>query len=210
MSGLFVVFEGIDGSGKSTQVTQTAEWLFNLNKRHHVTLTREPGRSEYGVRLREILGSETDPYQRSFELARLFIEDRVTHAQSLVRPALAYGGIVLCDRYKHSTLAFQGAQGLPIEELVAMHPADLPVPDLTLIFDLPVKEAVRRMGAADRKVTEMFERDPAFAEKLRSNYRNVQEFLPGEYIRVIDAARPVDVIQSDVRGLLLPYLNRVA
>ncbi len=117
---------------------------------------------------------------------------------------------MLSDRYKHSTLAFQGAQGMFVDELIEMHPKRLPIPDITFIFDLPVEEAMKRMRGADRPVPEMFERDPAFVGKLRTNYRTMQRALPSEYIQIVDANRSIDVVQAEVRSLILPYLNRVA
>ncbi len=208
MTGLFIVCEGLDGCGKGTQAGKLVDYLFKKNKRHHILYTREPGRSDYGAEIRHILKEESDPYQRGVKMAQLFVDDRKNHVNNAIKPILAYGGIVVSDRYKHSTLAYQAVQGIPLDKLIAMHQG-LPAPDLTLIFDLPVNEALRRAAADEqREYKEVFEKKQ-FQEQLREKYLELPKRL-AEPIQVVDANRSIDAIFQDVVAAITPLLSRVA
>lgn len=207
--GLFIVCEGIDGCGKQTQAGRLVTWLFGKNKRHHVLYTREPGRSDDGVEIRRILKEEQDPYQRGVKLAQLFVNDRKEHVEKLIVPVLEYGGIAVSDRYWHSTKAYQQTQGVPLDELVQMHKG-LPVPDLTMLFDLPVEEALRRVASDEhREYKEVFEKKD-FQEELRKKYLDLVHQLSAERIVVVDANRKVEDVFKDVVGLVEPLLYKVA
>ncbi len=206
--GLFVVLEGIDGCGKGTQMKRLANKLFDMNKRHHVVMTREPGRSDYGIEIRKILAETNDPYQQGVRLAQLFVDDRRRHVEGIILPTLAYGGIALSDRYKHSTLTFQHAQGIPMDELLAMHEG-LPVPDLTVILDVPSEVGMARIGKdTSREKPESFEK-LEFQEKLRWFYRGLCLTLKDETIKIIDANRKPEEIEIDVLNAVMPYLEKV-
>ena len=172
--GIFVTFEGIEGSGKSTQIRRLASWL-----RGHdipVVVTREPGGTRAGDAIRTIFlgpaGRGLDPW------AELFLVEaaRAQHLEEVVRPALAAGRVVLCDRFTDSTLAYQGSgRGLAQPVIRRLHrlPALRPMPDLTILLDLPVAEglarasgrnaSVRRTGkgrASDTRIDEVMECAP--------------------------------------------------
>ena len=113
--GLFIVFEGIDGCGKSTQIKKFADYLFNKNKHYHVVLTRNPYKD---TDIRGILRQDEDALTQSDKLANLFIEDRRKQAEEIVSPNIEKGHFVISDRYKLSTISYQGAQGIDMNDFL--------------------------------------------------------------------------------------------
>ncbi|HLC44753.1 MAG TPA: dTMP kinase [Patescibacteria group bacterium] len=192
MQGKFIVLEGIDGSGKSWQAKLLVGYLFDKAKNNHVFLTREPYDSPYLADIRRILKESKDPALHAVELAELFVKDRKVHAE-IIKRHLAEGTHVICDRYKHSTLAYQRTQGIAIEKLLAMHEGVL-VPDLTLLFDVPAKIAQARLGAdKTRPYHEVFEIE-AFQEKIRQNFLQLPNYLLGERMVVLDGTGSPEVV----------------
>ncbi|MEM7813952.1 MAG: dTMP kinase [Candidatus Aenigmatarchaeota archaeon] len=192
--GKFIVIEGIDGSGKGTQMCLLAQWLYRKNKNFHILMTREPSLSEHGELVRRLLATSREMSAYAREFLRLFVADRADHIRRLIQPALRYGCIVLCDRYKHSTIAYQQAQGVPFDEIMLAH-KDFLVPDLTIVLDADPRAAlVRNLGDASRQYQEVFEREVAFTEKMRQNYLALPERLKGERIAIVNANRPVDEV----------------
>ena len=114
MRGKFVVFEGIDGSSKGTQLKLSANYLFDLNKEYDVYITREPTRDYKEIRNRMSRAKRTSEDAQYYATA--FFEDRANHVKKYIEPCLNNGTHVLCDRYKHSTLAYQHAQGIDLQE----------------------------------------------------------------------------------------------
>lgn len=188
---LFVVFDGIDGSGKSSALIGVHTFLFSL-KKYRVLSTREPTRGLYGTQIRELLGKEEDPLSTRDELLRLFLEDRREHLRSTIDPFLdsdhTETHIVLCDRYYYSTIAFQGAQGLDIASL-ASHMKEFRKPDICFLFDLDPSIALGRMKGRDK---EKFEKD-GFMQRVRENYLALQDLIP-DRIEIVDASQSTDVI----------------
>jgi dTMP kinase len=135
--------------------------------------------------------------------ATMFVKDRRNHIDNYIEPALGRGTHVLCDRYKHSTLAYQHTQGLPLEQLQAMHEGLL-VPDLTLIFDCDVETAFKRRHTEG--ATDVFEKNAAFQEKLRANYLKLKQALPDEKVVVIRSDRTVEEIAQEVQQLVRAIL----
>jgi len=201
LSGHFVTFEGVDGCGKSTQQTATATWLREQGM--DVVETFEPGATALGAEIRRLLldGGYVPAPQAEF---MLFMADRAQHVHDVIRPALARGAIVLCDRYTDSTCAYQLAgRGLNADVLARMLPvAELGVrPVLTLWFDLPVEEALRRMRnrtAAGEAATRMDEECTAFHQAVRDGFESICKADP-ERVRRIDARGNVAEIQHRVR-----------
>jgi dTMP kinase len=207
--GRFITFEGGEGAGKTTQLARAAAWL-----REHgveVIVTREPGGTPRAERLREILlerGPEAMP--KSCELLLMFAA-RATHLDNLVRPAVARGAWVLCDRFTDATYAYQGGgRGLPvaqIDALVAIVHPDLQ-PDLTLLLDTPVEiglaRAHQRNGhdGPDRFETEQRE----FFERVRVVYLQRAGREPDRF-RVLDATGSVDEVTSQVCASLASLLG---
>lgn len=194
MSGRFLSFEGIDGAGKSTHLEWYAERL--RGEGHSVQLTREPGGSSLAEALRALL--LTRDMSAQTELLLMFAA-RQDHLDRLVRPALAAGDWVLCDRYTDSTLAYQGAgRDTPVERIRTLAEwvhGDL-WPDRTYLFDLPAQLALRRRRqarAADRFEAE----DLAFFQRVRAAYLEQAAAEPGRFL-VIDAARQIDLIRDAI------------
>ncbi|KAL6077203.1 Thymidylate kinase [Balamuthia mandrillaris] len=163
--GRFIVFEGLDGCGKGTQMKLCATFLFDESKDYDVYMTREPTRDF--KQLREAMAKGENVKRDAEWYAKTFVQDRHNHLQNYIVPALERGTHVLCDRFKHSTLAYQHTQGLPLEQLVSMHEG-MPAPDLTFIFDCPAEVAFERRQKDN--ATDVFEKDKEFQRDLRENY----------------------------------------
>jgi dTMP kinase len=193
---MFIVFEGIDGCGKSTQIIRLANFLFNKNKYGHIVLTREPYKKR---EIREILKSNNDPYSQNEEITRLFVEDREEHISEIILPSLQKGEIVISDRYKYSTICYQAAQGMDINELIERQ-KNMPVPDFVFFIDTPSEIAIERMKNDQEKRDDVhkFEKSPEFLEKVRQNYLKMQHLLKEKFI-VIDGRKSKDEIFAEVK-----------
>jgi dTMP kinase len=203
--GLFVVFEGIDGAGTSTQVHYLATYIEELDKYQDVLRTHEPWQSK---EIKDRLEGEKDAYSGAMDIAELFVEDRARHTHKRILPNLKDGGMVICDRYSMSTCAYQWAQGAPLEELMEMHKyRGIIVPDLTFFVDVSREVAEGRMKKAGRPL-EKFERDPGFVDKLIEAYRalthmsNVNSGIFGEVVRINGDEGVVDV-SSEIKEKFL-------
>ena len=205
----FITFEGIDGSGKSTQLRMLASVL--RLRGLDVVVTREPGGTRLGARLRDVLLDAEEQVDPLAELL-VFAADRAQHVRQLVRPALDTGHIVLSDRYADATIAYQGAgRGFPaplVEEVVALATGGL-MPDLTLIFDLPVSEGRARHQRRTDDGTPGDRLDAEaddFHARVREAYLQIASADP-ERVRVIDAARSVEETHTSVLEIVLPLIE---
>lgn len=192
--GRFIVFEGGEGSGKSTQLTLLADRLRGAG--HEVVVTREPGGSPRAERIREILldsdSADLDPRCE----ALLFAAARGDHAATVIRPALQRGAIVLSDRYLDSSVAYQGVARAPGEERIrslSLWATGNLVPDLTVLLDIDPHQGVARAQDANRLEAEPLE----FHEAVRAAFLAFAAADPGHY-RVIAADRPVAEVAADV------------
>lgn len=178
----FVVLEGLDGTGTTTVAGLLAEALQARDLR--VRLTAEPTDGPYGRLLRRHLRHEVTLDPRTAAL--VFTADRADHLAMTIRPALARGRWVICDRYLLSTLAYQGAEGVPRETVMAAS-KDFDVPDVTFLLDVP--DEVRQARMADRGSTERYE-DPSLSDGLRKAYADAVTTLraAGHRIEVLDAS----------------------
>ena len=195
MSGreLFIVLEGIDGSGKSEQSRRLANWLRGLGR--DVLLTSEPTDSEWGRRYRA--WARGDCEATPDQILGFFVEDRKEHVAVLIRPALAKGTVVICDRYVASTLAYQAAQGLDRGALRArMEREGFPEPDLVLWLRVPVDTALIRLGG---DATERFERR-AFLEQVDAEYEALG-------LEPIAAGASEDDVERALRARIAPLLR---
>ncbi len=209
-SGVFIVFEGGDGTGKSTQARMLAEWL-SRDQGHSVVLTREPGSTSLGLLLRDaLLGRAGDLDARAEAL--LFAADRAQHVRSVVRPALTAGDIVISDRFADSSIAYQGAGGVlagdDIAWLSRWASQDL-TPDLTVLLDLPVDWARRRRlrdprrGGREDRVESL---PLSFHDEVRARFLALARREPHRYL-VLDASLTPEELQAEIRRrvrLLLP------
>lgn len=189
MSGKFIVLDGIDGSGKSTQITTLAQRLFTFDKNIDVLMTREPTRRTQ--QLRETMAKPQDPSEHLQFYTRFFIQDRKSHLAETIEPALYSGTHVICDRYKYSTLAYQTAQGGDFDQLLAAHQY-MRVPDLVLILDLDPEIAKTRVQGEEVFDTAGLE----FQIKLRENYLRTLEL--NEPVILIDASQSPEVISEQI------------
>ncbi len=170
-NGLFVVFEGIDGAGKETQINYLQKEIKKLSIYNDVLTTHEPWRSK---ELRERL-KEEDAYSHGEKMAELYVQDRKQHQEKIILPNLEQGVIVLCDRYMLSTFAYQGSQGIAFDRIKQLHEDEgIIKPDLTLFLDVDLKIARTRIKKRN-KTLEKFEKDPKFVKKLINNYRELAE-----------------------------------
>ncbi|MFI8740040.1 dTMP kinase [Stutzerimonas zhaodongensis] len=207
MTGLFITLEGPEGAGKSTN----REYLAQRLREHSldVVLTREPGGTPLAERIRELLLAPADePMNSDTELLLVFAA-RAQHLAQVIRPALARGAVVLCDRFTDATYAYQGGgRGLPtprIEQLESFVQGEMR-PDLTLIFDLPVEIGLSRAAARGR--LDRFEQEGLeFFEAVRSAYLNRAQQDRQRY-RVVDAGQSLAAVQQSLDRLLPEVLER--
>lgn len=203
--GVFITFEGPEGSGKTSQLRALAEFL--RAQQHPVVTTREPGGTAIGQHIREVLLQPEygDLHPRAEVL--LFLADRAQHVEEVIRPALQRGDIVLCDRFADSTLAYQGyGHGRfsleQLRELIAFAVQGI-WPELTILLDLPVEQGLaRNHGRRDR-----LERlDLDFHRRVRQGYLELAAAEPQRWL-VLDATRPWEVIQAELRQRVLAFLQ---
>jgi dTMP kinase len=189
----FIVFEGIDGSGKTTQARLLAERL--QDKGFLVTLTSEPSDGPIG---RAIASLETRPSPE--EEARLFIEDRRDHLERVILPALGAGQTVICDRYIHSSAAYQGARGLDPKEILRRNLVFARLPDLVLLIEVPVDLAMSRIASGRVDGFSTFEE----VENLRA-VNAVYERMSDPVIRRIDGSESVKQVHRRVLRAVCPW-----
>jgi len=183
--GKFIVFEGIDGCGKGTQLEMATSYFFKRNKKTDIYMTREPTRNSAEIRAR--MANGRDVIQDKEWYTKAFFRDRLEHCEKNIAPALAQGTDVFCDRYKHSTIGYQSLQGMNLQELIQMHKENsrIIVPDLTLIYDCPAEIAFERRKADNP--TDVFDKDLKFQTQLRKIYIQMGNLLPDERIAIINA-----------------------
>lgn len=196
--GVFVAFEGGEGSGKSTQIEMLAAALRAEGR--SVTVTHEPGATNVGSRIRQLLLHDNDPITPRAE-ALLFAADRAHHVDTVIRPALESGHVVLTDRYVDSSLAYQGVgRKLTVDDVkrVSRWATDGLSPDLTVLLDLPATQGLARAGG--RGVADKLEAESIdFHERVREAFRALAESEPRRYM-VVDARRSPEEIAAEVRA----------
>ncbi|MGL4243512.1 MAG: dTMP kinase, partial [Beijerinckiaceae bacterium] len=188
MPGLFVTLEGGDGSGKTTQSRMLREWL--VERGHPVLTTREPGGTELGAELRELV-----LHRRGFIAPRaealIYAADRAQHVATVVRPALERDEIVVQDRYLDSSAAYQGAgRVLDADEIrrLSLWAAEGLLPDLTILLDLPEAAGRARLAAARDRYDRLEDEESAFHARVRAAYLSLAEAEPDRFL-VLDAER---------------------
>jgi dTMP kinase len=208
-SGVFVVFEGGEGAGKSTQVNRLAAQLQAEGR--DVVVTREPGATEVGSRIRAlVLDKESAPSPRAEAL--LYAADRAHHVATVVRPALARGAVVISDRYVDSSLAYQGAgRTLPVQEiswLSAWATGGLK-PDLVVLLDVDPGVGLSRVDSRGQGTDRLESESRAFHERVRYAFLDLAAADPKRYL-VLDAARPPTEIAETVTDRLTALLGAAA
>jgi len=202
--GMLITFEGVEGSGKTTQLTRLGRWLERQGSR--VERTAEPDGTALGLAIRRLFER---PRLRPAPLGELFLflAARQQHVSERIRPWLEQGRIVLCDRYVDATIAYQGyGRGLDVDLIreLNVHATGGILPDLTLLFDLEPAEGLRRIG---RRRLDRFEREAlAFHRRVRRGYVELHRAEP-KRVRLIRAARPPAVVAAEVQALVGEFLR---
>jgi dTMP kinase len=205
----FITFEGIEGSGKSTQCARLAKALRDRGRR--VVETREPGGTPLAERIREVLLNPRVPESIAAETeACLILAARSQHLAHVIRPALNDGAIVLCDRFTDSTLAYQAyARGLDPSRLRRLN--DLVtgglMPSLTLLFDLPVRIGLARRRREGEPQNRLDREAARFHERVRKGFLTLARKQPGR-IKVLDARQDPDALTLEVDRLVTAFLSR--
>jgi len=212
--GTFITFEGIDGSGKSTQLRLLNHFL--RANGWNPLVTREPGGTPVGLRLRAALLDATEEVDPLTELL-VFAADRAQHVRRVIRPALAAGQIVISDRYADATIAYQGGgRGFSpqlIAEIVQLATEGLK-PDLTLLFDVSIDESSNRTtrrstgkNSANKAGRDRLDiEDASFHTRVREAYLVLASAEP-ERIKVVDASGPVEQTHERVKDVVVSYLK---
>lgn len=189
--GKFIVFEGIDGTGKTVLSGLAANYIFG--KTGNVFLTREPT-NQYKI-IKERLAQAKDVNDSPEWYNNMYFADRIQHIKT-IKPILNKGVNIICDRYKGTQIVYQSTQGIDLFKIIEMHEGLL-VPDLTLILDCPAEISFKRKkGNGD---TDIFDKDLEFQKKLRIGYLNLAEILDKENIKLIDANKPIDQVFENVK-----------
>lgn len=202
---MFITFEGIEGSGKTTQIKVLADML--RTKGRDVVSTREPGGTAIGDRIRSVLlDSANSAMSHECELL-LYYAARAQHVTEVLRPALARKAVVLCDRYVDATIAYQhGGRGMPLEFLHALDNFVVGAirPDLTLLFDLPVEDGLARAHGRIAKIAEAGAREDrfenlayAFHERVRKTYLELAKAEPERFV-ILNASESIEKLTQAV------------
>ena len=209
-----ITFEGIEGSGKSTQIRLVTRHL--IEKHVPLVTTQEPSGTDIGRKIGGILFNREHHYMCAETEAFLFCAARAQHVRETIIPALKQNKLVLCDRFSDATYAYQGAaRGLDSEFIRTINNYSTMgiKPDLTLLFDLPVETGLRRATARDNCLTDpsfsdRFERENLnFHNKVREGYLNIFYNEP-ERFRLINAERDIDTIQEEVRRQIMEFIGK--
>lgn len=205
MTGIFITFEGGDGSGKSTQSALLAEWLLELGR--DVVTTREPGGTDLGVEIRHLVQHRRGHVAARAE-ALLYAADRAHHIATVVRPALERGAVVVQDRYLDSSVAYQGAgRELDPQEVrgLSLWASQDLLPDVTFLLDLDPAISRERLGATERVYDRLEEEGGDFPTRVRAKYLELASLEPERFV-VLDATHaPADLataIRTRLENLL--------
>jgi len=198
MKNLFIVIDGLDGTGKSEIVKLLHNYLFSKNKKYRILTTREPTNGAYGKKIREILVKEKDPDSNPEKLLELFTKDREEHLKNVITPFLEGSNeheldIVLCDRYYYSTIAFQSTQGLNFKKMIDRN-KDFRKPDIAFILDVNPKIALERIKHREKEKFEQIE----FMKRLRQNFLKLPEQL-NDNIKIINASKNLEEVFKQVK-----------
>ena len=209
---MFVTFEGVEGSGKSTQIALAESWLRGLGR--EVLTTRQPGGCELGLELRRILldarNTHLDPIAELF----MYLADRAQHVTEVIRPALAAGKVVLCDRYHDSTVAYQGyGRGLDVARLIGLGELATGAlkPDATIVLDLPVDEGLTRAKGRNKAAGACqsegrFEAlELGFHQRVRDGFLALAKQEPARFT-VVDASGAPQAVFALARAAIEAHL----
>lgn len=200
-SGFFITFEGIEGSGKTTQAKLLAEHL--RSKDYSVLLTREPGGTEISEKIRKILIDPENTAMVARTECLLYAASRAQHVEQKILPALAEGKIVISDRFADATLAYQGyGRGLSIEMLRQLNEIATGglMPDLTFLMDLPAEVGLARARKRRHQLDRLELEELDFHRRVRNGYLEIASLC--DHFKVIDASDPIEVIYDKIRDCI--------
>ena len=208
MAGIFISFEGIDGSGKTTQITKIQAWL--QQRGHDCLITREPGGTQGAEAIRNLVMHQKDfAFSPAVETALLYAA-RKDHVEKIIKPALQKGIMVLCDRFHDSSLAYQGGgRKLDAEWIMKLHLLLLNdfMPDLTFYFDIDPKQAHERREKRNHQEKDVFESTGyEFMQRVKSHYDQLASLSPQRII-TINASQSREDIFADLTHYLDSYLE---
>ena len=199
---MFITFEGIEGSGKSTQCRLLKEHLESKGRK--VTVTREPGWGAMGKVIRHLILDEKELEIHPLTELYLFCADRVQHVKDFITPRIKDGEVVICDRYFDSTIVYQG-YGRQLDLYMVKKLAEAStlslVPDITFLLNLPVREGLMRLDLRDETTNRMDEEPLEFHEMIRQGYIS-EATLNTNRIKIINASHEADEVQKQIRSLL--------
>lgn len=200
LGGRFIVLDGPDGGGKSTQLAQLGQWLTQAGV--PVTLTRDPGGTAIGDRIRQVLLDARHQEMAVATETLLYMASRAQLAHEIIAPQLARGACVLCDRFVSATIAYQGAGGADVSTIgpLARFAVGALVPDLTIVLDVPAEVGLARGKGGDRMESKALE----FHRRVRQSFLDQAAAQPDRFA-VVNAARPADEVQQDLRKLLIGW-----
>lgn len=199
-SGVFITLEGIEGAGKSTQQELLCEWF--TRRGHQCVATREPGGTSVGDALRNILLNPENVELTPIAEALLYAAARTQLVREIIRPALGEGKVVLCDRFVDSSLAYQvHGRGLPFDKVwqINQWATGGLEPDLTIFFDLPVREGLER--ATRRYADRMEQEAPEFHERVRAGYLELASRF-AHRVKIIDAAQSKEAVHDQIAAVV--------
>lgn len=203
---MFITFEGVEGSGKSTQAKLLQEFL--SARGYKVSLTREPGWGRLGELIRTVILEERDIELDPMAELFLFCADRVQHVRDFIEPRLKNGEIVICDRFFDSTIVYQGygrKLDMRLVSKVAKSSALGLSPDVTFLLNLPVREGLSRLKERG-SITKMDDEPVEFHEMIRQGYMLIARRDPGR-IKKVNADREISAIHEELKNLILEQLS---
>jgi dTMP kinase len=208
MSGVFITLEGPDGCGKTCQIKPLADYLRVLGL--DVITTREPGGTDISEQIRKVIMDMSNKGMHPRTEILLFQASRAQHVEQLIRPALAAGKIVICDRYTDSTLAYQGyghqTDLVFLRQLLDFTTGGL-VPDLTLLLDIDVREGLRRRMAGGGEWNRLDDYDLDFHRRVRDGYHHLASQNPKRWV-TIDASSDIETIHNQICQVVSEFLQQ--
>ncbi len=204
--GTFIAYDGGPGSGKGTMIRKTFEYVYGKSKKYdNILVTDEPTNGPFGKKVRELFKQQKSPSDLKDEILDAFIADRKWHIENIIQPALDKNFVVIADRYKYGSIAYQTVQGSALEKCVSLN-KPLLAPDLALILDVEPAESIRRITSdkteeEKRKQSDNF-RQLEFVSSLRKYFLQVPSLLPDENIHIIDANKPKEIVFEQIKPLL--------
>lgn len=211
MKGLFITFEGIDGSGKTTQIRLLNDYL--QQEGYPVLLTREPGGTSIGDKIRSLLLDPENGEMVARTEVLLYAASRSQHVQEVIVPAIHAGKIVLCDRFVDASLSYQGyGPEMPLEDIITINQYATGglKPDRTYMLDLPLVESQKRLALrfAGNEGPDRIEQKPlAYHNKVWEGFMEIAAKEP-QRIRKVNANRELEAIQREIQGDLLSFVHR--